>query len=88
MNDWMKPILAASEDNAVNLTQLQKSVDACLENYTQLLEELEQADDFKDRDEKKSTSRKRTTAEKKPATKQKRARKKPPPPPPPAGSDS
>ena len=88
MNDWMKPILAASEDNAVNLTQLQKSVDACLENYTQLLEELEQADDLKDRGEKKSTSRKRTTAEKKPATKKKPASKKPPPPPPPAGSDS
>jgi hypothetical protein len=88
MNDWMKPILAASEDNAVNLTQLQKSVDACLENYTQLLEELEQAGDLKERAGKKSTPRKRTTAEKKPATKKKPARKKPPPPPPPVGSDS
>ena len=94
MNEWMKPILETSENNAVNLKELQESVDSCLANYTHLLGELEEAGDLKGQVEKKRTAagkkpttRKKPTAGKKPTARKKPTTRKKPPPPPPPKSD-
>jgi hypothetical protein len=104
MNDWMKPILETSEDNSATLEQLQQSVDDCLANYTELLAELKDAGDVRQRVKKaparKPPGGKAQTAARKPATRKKPPAAKKPPPlkkppaarkppkPPPAGSDS
>jgi hypothetical protein len=88
MNNWMKPILEASEGNTVTLQQLQESVDTCLANYNHLLGELEQAGDLKDRVAKKPAARKKPVARKKPTARKKPVARKKPPNSPPAESDA
>lgn len=45
MNDWLKPLLMASEQQNSELSELRKSLDACLKQYRRLLKRFDENSD-------------------------------------------